>query len=110
MRRVLIEKQTPKAVATAFGICLKTVSKWVERFQAEDEAGLQAHPNQALYTPKPTVRLSASSKQHFANGPMRAPMTPQSNGPMSSHTGSIATIGTDLMVASKPKRPSVVSP
>ena len=41
VRRVLVEGQTPKAVATAFGVCLKTVRKWVERFQAEGEAGLQ---------------------------------------------------------------------
>ncbi len=32
--------QTPKAVATAFGVCVKTVHKWVARFQAEGSAGL----------------------------------------------------------------------
>jgi transposase InsO family protein len=41
VRRVLAEGQTPKAVATAFGVCPKTVGKWVQRFQAEGEAGLQ---------------------------------------------------------------------
>lgn len=41
VRRVLVERQTPRAVATAFGVCSKTVDKWVERFQAEGEAGLQ---------------------------------------------------------------------
>ena len=41
VRRVLIERQTPKAVATAFGVCLKTAYKWIERFQAEGEAGFQ---------------------------------------------------------------------
>ena len=40
VRRVLQEGQMPKAVATAFGICVKTVGKWVERFQAEGAAGL----------------------------------------------------------------------
>jgi transposase InsO family protein len=40
VRRILVEKQTPKAVATAFGVCAKTVCKWVERFLAEGEAGL----------------------------------------------------------------------
>ncbi len=32
--RVLEDAQTPKAVATAFGVCAKTVSKWVARFHA----------------------------------------------------------------------------
>jgi transposase InsO family protein len=41
VRRVLVEGQTPKAVATAFGICSKTVDKWVERFRNEGEIGLQ---------------------------------------------------------------------
>ena len=41
VRRVLATGQTPKAVATAFGVCPKTVGKWVQRFQAEGEAGLQ---------------------------------------------------------------------
>ena len=40
VRRVLIERQTPKAVAAAFGVCVKTVRKWVGRFLAEGEAGL----------------------------------------------------------------------
>jgi transposase InsO family protein len=41
VRRVLVEGQTRKAVAAAFGVCVKSVGKWVERFQAEGEAGLQ---------------------------------------------------------------------
>jgi transposase InsO family protein len=40
VRRILVEGQTPKAVATAFGVCAKTAKKWVERFQAEGPAGL----------------------------------------------------------------------
>ena len=40
VRRVLDERQTPSAVATAFGVCVKTVRKWVERFQAAGPAGL----------------------------------------------------------------------
>ena len=40
VRRVLEERQTPSAVATAFGVCVKTVRKWVERFQAAGPAGL----------------------------------------------------------------------
>ena len=40
VRRVLDEGQPPKAVATAFGVDLKTVKKWVERFRSEGAAGL----------------------------------------------------------------------
>jgi transposase InsO family protein len=40
VRRVLSEGQTPKAVATAFGVEIKTVNKWVARFVAEGPAGL----------------------------------------------------------------------
>ena len=35
VRRVIEEGQTPKAVATAFGVCEGTVRKWVARFRAE---------------------------------------------------------------------------
>ena len=41
VRRVLIERQPTRSVATAFGVCLKTIRKWVERSLAEGEAGLQ---------------------------------------------------------------------
>ncbi len=40
VRRVLVEGQTPKAVATALGVCVKTVRKWVGRYRAEGPAGL----------------------------------------------------------------------
>lgn len=40
VRRVLNQGQTPHAVASAFGVCERTVRKWVERFQAEGPAGL----------------------------------------------------------------------
>jgi transposase InsO family protein len=36
----VIAGQTPRAVAAAFGVCVKTVNKWVARFQAEGLAGL----------------------------------------------------------------------
>ena len=41
VRRVLVERQAPKAVATALGVSETTVRKWVNRFQAEGETGLQ---------------------------------------------------------------------
>lgn len=34
------EGQAPRAVATALGVDLKTVKKWVARFEAEGPAGL----------------------------------------------------------------------
>jgi transposase len=40
VRRVLLEGQAPKAVATALGVNVKTVSKWCARCQAEGAAGL----------------------------------------------------------------------
>jgi transposase InsO family protein len=40
-RRVREEGQPPKAVATAFGVDVKVVRKWVGRFEAEGPAGLE---------------------------------------------------------------------
>ena len=60
VRRVLKEGQTPKAVATAFGVCCKTVRKWVDRFQAEGPEGLQdrsSRPHRLHQpTPEPIVK------------------------------------------------------
>jgi len=38
VRRVLEEGQAPAAVAKAFGVDLKTVRKWIGRFEAEGPA------------------------------------------------------------------------
>jgi len=54
VRRVLTG-QTPKAVAMAFGVCVKTVNKWLKRFQSEGAAGLvdrSSRPHR-LYRPIP---------------------------------------------------------
>jgi transposase InsO family protein len=40
VRRVLVERQPPMSVATDMGVSVKTVAKWVKRYQAEGEAGL----------------------------------------------------------------------
>ena len=40
VRRVVAGGQSPKAVATAFGVDVKTVKKWVERFGCEGGDGL----------------------------------------------------------------------
>jgi transposase InsO family protein len=57
MVRRVTAGQTPKAVATAFGVCVKTVNKWVARFQDEGPAGLvdrSSRPHR-LYRPTPAV-------------------------------------------------------
>jgi len=59
MVRRVIAGQTPKTVATAFGVCLKTVNKWVARFQAEGAAGLfdrSSRPHR-LHRPTPTASI-----------------------------------------------------
>jgi transposase InsO family protein len=41
VRRVVDSGQTPEAVATAVGVCPRTVRKWAKRFREEGLAGLQ---------------------------------------------------------------------
>lgn len=55
VRRVLVEGQTAKAVAAAFGICERTVRKWVARYQAEGKAGLvdRSSRPERFYRPTP---------------------------------------------------------
>ena len=40
VRRAIEEGQTPKAVATAFGVCANILRNWIARYQAEGMAGL----------------------------------------------------------------------
>ena len=54
MRRVLDEGQRPKAVATALGVCQKTVTTWVERYQAEGPDGLNDCSSRPHMLRKPT--------------------------------------------------------
>jgi transposase InsO family protein len=54
VRRVLDQGQTPKAVATAFGVCDKTVNKWVDRFRAEGSNGLKDRSSRPHRLRKPT--------------------------------------------------------
>jgi transposase InsO family protein len=56
VRRVLERKQRPTAVATAFGVCAKTVCKWVARFQAEGSEGLQDRSSRPHKLRQPTPR------------------------------------------------------
>ena len=76
--------------------------------QACNKLGLK-HSKPSPTRPKPTARPSASSKPACANGPMPGPMTAQTNAQQNCLDGFIATIGTDLMAASAPSRPSAAS-
>lgn len=72
VRRVLEERQTRAAVATAFGICPKTVRKWVERFQAEGPEGLQdrsSRPHKLRRpTPEPVVKRIEALRRERRTG------------------------------------------
>jgi len=58
VRRVLVERQVPKAVATAFGVTEKTVRKWVRRFQAEGDGGLTDRSSRPHRLHRPTPKLT----------------------------------------------------
>jgi len=57
VQRVRVEGQTAKAVATAFGVAIKTVGKWVARFQAEGVGGLADRSSRPrrLHRPTPAI-------------------------------------------------------
>ena len=54
VRRVVEEGQTPKAVAMAFGVCPKTVRKWLARFQAQGRDGLHDRSSRPHRLRRPT--------------------------------------------------------
>ena len=60
VRRVVVEGQRPKAVATAFGLCLRTVRKWVVRWRAEGEAGLIDRSSRPHHLRRPTPTTVAA--------------------------------------------------
>jgi transposase InsO family protein len=70
VRRVLVEKQSPKAVATAFGVSIRTVHKWVARFATEGATGLvdrSSRPH-GLRQPTPAAtieRIEALRRQRW---------------------------------------------
>jgi len=71
VRRVVEDRQAPKAVATAFGVCVKTVRKWAGRFAAEGLTGLQdrsSRPHRLRKLPaQATVeRVAALRRQRWA--------------------------------------------
>ena len=78
VRRVLAG-QTPKAVATAFGVCAKTVRKWVARFQAEGAGGLvdrSSRPHRLHRpTPQPVADRIAELRRQRCTGKQIAQQT-----------------------------------
>ncbi len=54
VRRVLVEGQAVAAVAAAFGICVRTVRKWIARFRAEGSAGLMDRSSRPHRLHRPT--------------------------------------------------------
>lgn len=56
VRRVLEAKQSPKAVATAFGVDVKTVYKWMARFRTEGPRGLEDRSSRPHRLNRPTPR------------------------------------------------------
>ena len=72
VRRVLDQGQTPKAVATAFGVCERTVRKWVARYRAEGSRGLQDRSSRPhtlrQATPAPVVRQIATLRRRRCTG------------------------------------------
>ena len=59
VRRVVEGGQTPKAIATAVGVCPRTVRKWVKRFRAEGAAGLQDRSSRPHRLHRPTPSETA---------------------------------------------------
>jgi transposase InsO family protein len=54
VRRVTVLGQAVVEVAAAFGVCAKTVRKWVARFEAEGEAGLRDRTSRPHRLRRPT--------------------------------------------------------
>ena len=70
VRRVVVEGQTPTAVAAAFGVTVKTVRKWVARFQTEGAKGLQDRSSRPHHLRRPTpaatvVTIEALRRQRW---------------------------------------------
>ena len=62
VRRVLDEGQSPAAVATAVGVCARTVRKWVARYQTEGTDGLRdrsSRPHRIRGALPPAVTIQA---------------------------------------------------
>ena len=60
VRRVIGEGQSPSAVAEAFGVCQRTVRKWVKRFDQEGLEGLKDRSSRPhrLHNPTPLALVT----------------------------------------------------
>lgn len=65
VRRVVVEGQMPQAVAMAFGVCVKTVRKWVERYRAEGAAGLVDRSSRPRRLHRPTPEAVVAEVEHL---------------------------------------------
>jgi transposase-like protein len=59
VRRVLEEGWSRKAAAEAFGVCIKTVGKWIDRFLAEGLDGLKDRSSRPHRLRNPTPEAKA---------------------------------------------------
>ena len=111
VRRVIDQGQTPKAVATAFGVCERTVRKWVQRYQAEGAEGLRTAPRDPTScAAQPRSRWSAGSSR-CAGGAGPAPRSPPSSAspPQPSAASSGATGSTASRPSNRPSRSGATS-
>jgi transposase InsO family protein len=70
VRRVVEGRQTPQAVSEAVGVCLRTVRKWVKRYQEEGVAGLgdrssRPHRVRRPTPPETVARIEALRRQRW---------------------------------------------
>jgi transposase len=68
MVKMVLDGHTPKAVSEAVGVCLRTVRKWVDRYNSEGLAGLQdrsSRPHRLHRpTPQPVIERIESLRRH----------------------------------------------
>ena len=65
VRRVLQRGETPKAVATAFGVSTKTVRKWVARLRDEGPEGLRDRSSRPHKLRQPTSQTTRELIVHL---------------------------------------------
>lgn len=101
VRRVLTLRQSPMSLATDMGVSVRTVHKWVARYQAEGAAGLADR--------SPTARPNASFRPASGNGPTPSHTRPPNTARPSCRDGSTNITGTAHTAAYNPKHPSADS-
>src|SRR3546814_15631674 len=81
VRRVVDGGQPPKAVATAFGVAVKTVRKWVERFRSDGSTGLMDRPSRPRRPPRPAPSQTPAPDPALRTPPRTGPPTAQAPHP-----------------------------